>query len=151
MDYHELNTHVMKAIEMLYERDRHLVSRRVAEWSLAHRLAVYLEDEFPTWNLDCEYNRQGPERESKRNAGNAIRRPDIVIHHRGQAHRDHNLLVIEMKHASSDVDAAEVCEYTKVPSGRRCFQYQYGLAFSLDPRPNLRWYSGGAELALTRP
>jgi hypothetical protein len=31
----------------------------VHERSTAHRLAVHLDHQFPGWNVDCEYDRDG--------------------------------------------------------------------------------------------
>src|SRR3989338_5018037 len=127
----ELKTRVMRAIDILYTRDSDLFSRDASEWAIAHRLAVYLEQELPGWNVDCEYNRQGPGTNPKTNEDESKIRPDIVLHHRGQTELQHNLLVIELKKAESASDLGKACEYTKAPEGGRTYQYQYGLALSV--------------------
>ena len=147
IDLLKLKASLMRAIDILYTRDSDLFSRDASEWAVAHRLAVYLEQELPGWNVDCEYNRQGPGRNPKTNEGETKVRPDIVLHHRGQTELQHNLLVIELKKAGSAADLGKVCEYTKAPEGARPFQYQYGLALSLSGGLKLRWFKSGEEVS----
>lgn len=147
MDHLELETHVIKAINMLYARDSELFSRDASEWAIAHRLAVYLEHELPGWHVDCEYNRQGLGKEPKVRQNEEKVRPDIVLHHRGRVELDHNLLVIELKKIETDSDLGKAREYTMAPSGSRTFQYQYGLAMSLVGGLKLHWFKAGHELS----
>lgn len=142
---------VSRAISKVLACDSELLERDASEWSIAHRLAVYLEQEIPGWHVDCEYNRQGPERAIKEMPTgdpekNKIR-PDIIIHHRGGIEREHNLLVVEIKKKESDSDLGKVSEYTRMPAGKRKFQYQFGLALALKPSPKMRWYVNGTEVA----
>lgn len=137
-----------RAISKVLACDSELLERDASEWSIAHRLAVYLEQELPGWHVDCEYNRQGQDRDSvKRDPNGGPVRPDIVIHHRGGVEQEHNLLVIEIKKKESDSDLGKVCDYTKKPAGVRMFQYQFGLSLALKPRPKLRWFANGIEVA----
>lgn len=147
MQHTELNGHVLQALDMLYARDAALFKQETAEWSVAHRLAVYLEQRLPGWNVDCEYNRQGPDQAMKKRCRGARVRPDIVVHHRGRVEREHNLLAIELKRARSTCDLGKACEYTAAPSGDRIFQYQYGLALSVEPGLHLTWFADGREIA----
>lgn len=148
MNSSELKKLVNRALEKLYACDYELITGDASEWSVAHRLAVYLEQEIPGWHVDCEYNRQGNDFKIKRTSGveptkdNNIR-PDIIIHHRGVLARAGNLLVVEMKKTKTTSDSTKVCEYTKIHRGQRHFQYQFGLALSLTPRPKLDWFENG--------
>ena len=45
-----------RCIEKLKKEDCYLIKNNASERSIAHRLAVYLEDEFIGYNVDCEYN-----------------------------------------------------------------------------------------------
>jgi len=145
MDQRQLDRRVRRALDMLYARDGDLLQAEAAEWSVAHRLAVYIEAQFPGWHVDCEFNRQGQTREVKRNASGDVVRPDIIIHHRGRPEPEHNLLAVEVKAAASDADYRKACEYTAPPNGSRAFQYQYGLTLVLDGTPALTWFAGGSE------
>lgn len=120
-----------------------------SEWSIAHRLAVYLENEFPEWNVDCEYNRQGLDGDSKENSLGEKVRPDIVVHHRGCVEPKHNLLIIELKKNESNLDFGKACEYTKPPKGKRKFQYQFGFTLSVINGPTLNWFTDGEIMGLT--
>jgi len=103
-----LQQKVMQALDMLYERDKYLISNNkngnrnnhVSERAIVFRFGIYLEEvlkcdsEFAKYNLDSEYNRnidakkQLPERE------NGVY-PDLILHKRGS--NDDNILVIEIK------------------------------------------------------
>ena len=105
------------ALALVTERDRDLLEDGRNERAVAHRLAVYLEDQFQGWHIHCEFNRQGstngPEDERSRKQISAeppllppseeggvwaLVDPDIIVHRR---RTKLNLLVIEVKPASS--------------------------------------------------
>jgi hypothetical protein len=52
---------VLRAIELaqqqLWDRDRSLLHLDAHERSICFRLAVYLAEQFPEFDVDCEYNR----------------------------------------------------------------------------------------------
>jgi hypothetical protein len=145
LKFSQLQGQVHEAIEQVFKRDHDLLAQDVSEWAVAHRLAVYLEQGIPGWHVDCEYNRQGPFLSEKRNSDGEIIRPDISLHHRTQCHPRDNLLVVELKVKQDASDFLKACEYTRGPSGKRTFQYQFGLALSLLPKPRLCWHTDGSE------
>ncbi len=95
--------HVLRSLQRLLAEDVYLFEADANERSISHRLALYLEEEFPGWNVDCEYNRNGhePKRlqlnpeeiQSDDEQGTTVY-PDIIVHRRGQSE---NHLVIEIK------------------------------------------------------
>ena len=114
------NKEVFKKIKNAYlkllKNDSYLLDVDANERSITHRLAIYLEDEFPDYNVDCEYNRNGAEIKRiteifnniiSQNAisitnktGNTVSvYPDIIIHHRGT---DDNFIVIEAKKTTNN-------------------------------------------------
>jgi hypothetical protein len=149
MNFSELNICVQRAIDTLYARDHKLFELNETEWALSHRLAVYLEQEIPGWNVDCEYHRQGQNFDLKMNAQTDgpthNTRPDIILHHRGELSREHNLLVAELKKAA-ETDDDKTKEFTRPPTVERKFQYQYGLALTFLPQLNARWYENGRKI-----
>lgn len=147
MNRTELVAHVMRAVDEFYARDSQLLTSDASEWAIAHRLAVYLQQEIPGWHVDCEYNRQGPDGLPKTKANDGKVRPDIIIHHRGRVDPAHNLLAVEVKKHEGDSDFDKVREYTKPPEGPRQFQYQFGLALSVIEGPTLHWFAGGSEIS----
>lgn len=140
MNRKELTRKVDLSISKFYARDLGLLEIDASEWAIAHRLAVYLEEYFEGWNIDCEYNRVGLSGATKHNARGAYKRPDIVIHHRGMVEKEHNLLVIEIKVDNSPDDCSKLRDFTSPPSRHRPFQYRYGLALSFKPRLEKKWF-----------
>jgi hypothetical protein len=45
------------AIISLLEEDHYLIQNNVSERAITHKLAEYLQKEFPEYKVDCEYNR----------------------------------------------------------------------------------------------
>ena len=90
---------VCKALSILFEKDCYLLKVDANERSITHRLGIYMQEEFPEWDVDCEYNRDG--HKIKELDGRVF--PDIIVHKRGT---HCNLLVVEVKknHTWSDDD-----------------------------------------------
>lgn len=100
----DLAVRVIEAIELLLTRDRYLFVHRVGERAISHRLAIYLETQFPGWDVDCEYDRDGGARKmipdgsgNDHDEGSAVL-PDIIVHHRGPGG---NHLVFELKKSTN--------------------------------------------------
>jgi hypothetical protein len=149
MDKNKLALIVQEAINMVFDRDAILMTQENSEWAIAHRLAVYLEQMLPGWNIDCEYNRQGQDTDIKTKTNGKKVRPDIIVHHRGLLTPEHNLLVAEIKKTnSSNADHVKLKEYTFTPNNKRRFQYQYGLAIVFNgDKVSLTWFENGQQLA----
>lgn len=110
----DVRRRVNQSLAHLLERDLFLLQQNAHERTITHRLAIYLEDAFPGWHVDCEYNRQSDQAESKvldevysrlirmsrhadLDADDSLTVfPDIIIHQRGERQ---NLLVLEVKKA----------------------------------------------------
>lgn len=99
-----------ESLDQLLRADFELLQVDANERSISHRLAVYLEEYFPGWNVDCEYNRDHDDPKRLNIISRDIQSddtqattvyPDIIIHKRGT---DENLVVIEMKKTSSKED-----------------------------------------------
>jgi hypothetical protein len=97
---------VVGAVREFYVRETHLLEKDLGERTLTHRLAVYLEKQFPGWEVDCDYNRLG-ERTLRLPKGTIVSTdddigksvyPDIVVHQRAIPN---NLLAIEVRKASN--------------------------------------------------
>lgn len=109
---------IIRAADNLLHHDAYLLEHDVNERSITHQLAIHVKQQFPTWDVDCEYNRnhalpkrlQLPAREDIRaddlNATTVF--PDIIVHHRGS---DENLVVIEVKKSSNrESDDGDHCK-----------------------------------------
>jgi hypothetical protein len=97
---------VVSALGELYAREGFLFEKDLGERALTHRLAVYLERQFPGWQVDCDYDRLG-ERTLRMPKGSIVSTddhlgksvyPDIVVHQRAIPE---NLLAVEVRKASN--------------------------------------------------
>lgn len=52
----EIKTRLDKSLKTLYTEEIYLLLNSANERSLTHKLAEYLQKEFPDYNVDCEYN-----------------------------------------------------------------------------------------------
>ncbi|WP_157465399.1 hypothetical protein [Deinococcus apachensis] len=114
-----------RALADLWAFDRPLIERRLNPKSLVHRLAVYLERQFPGFHTDCEYSRNSRvdeptydfpymsrprQRDLRKNlirqglseaeaeaAAHSVTHayPDIIVHYREENHL--NVLVVEVR------------------------------------------------------
>ncbi|MFH6983596.1 hypothetical protein [Marinoscillum luteum] len=122
--------HILEKIDLalaeLLARDEFLLINDLSERSISHKLAEYLQTQFPDYHVDCEYNGSAAndyekkkinivweqlaeagllhDREMELEGEVLIRSvfPDIIIHQRGS--HDENLCIIEIKKSSSAVD-----------------------------------------------
>jgi len=137
------------ALEILQKNDSFLLKEDVHERSVAHKLAEYLQYQFPDWNVDCEYNRKGMEtkrlkgiKECKEHGKTEKVYPDIIVHERNT---NNNLLVIELKKN----DLRCLCDIRKLElftSLKGEFGYTLGLFIQLGhSQMQLRWFKDGKE------
>lgn len=148
--HNEIERRVRQAIDKLRERDRYLLDVDASERSITHHLAVYLHQEFESWNVDVEYNRDGHEEVKRlRNLPDVDRDnvfPDVIVHRRGN--NDKNLLVVEVKKSCSEngSDENKLIEFTN-PLAQNGLGYWWGLHLILDceaqANDSLRWYKRG--------
>lgn len=101
----DIERRVRPAMARVVDNDLWVLQHGPSERAVAHRLAVYVEQEFPGWSTDCEYNRQGDAGGRKQVSLNAYSLPkdvdpDIIVHVRGP--QGPNLLVIEVKPETAD-------------------------------------------------
>jgi hypothetical protein len=98
---------VSKSLLKLKKNDWKLLKSDVNERSITHKLAIYLQENFPNFDVDCEYNRDGLDPkilnlpvsnilDNDTEAKTVF--PDIIIHERGT---NNNILVIEVKKSSN--------------------------------------------------
>jgi hypothetical protein len=96
---------VLRAFRQFMSKDSYLLMAEANERSLTHRLAIYIEQEFPDYDVDCEFQKNGTNTKKLERFSNpeAVRTgtvyPDIIVHHRGT---DDNFIVIESKPSSME-------------------------------------------------
>jgi hypothetical protein len=118
----------------------------ICERTLSSRLAIYLQEAFKDYNVDCEYNRHI--NDIKNINGKKIY-PDIIIHKR--KNDDDNLVWIEVKKEDSDtVQMNEDRERLNfVTSSNEQYKYKLGvfIIFSQNKRDLvIEYYVNGQKL-----
>lgn len=140
---------VQVALDRLFDRDAELLRNDLNERTITHKLAEYLEPEFPGWNVDCEYNRNHNQTKRLRSLASKVASidntdgisvfPDIIVHKRMT---DENLLVIEVKKStsreSSDFDKQKLLAFKEE------LKYQHALFLHVttgnkEPGAKLEW------------
>jgi len=105
----DIEASVQAALDKLFDRDADLLTNDVNERTITHKLAEYLETEFPEWDVDCEYNRDHDRTKRLKslqrrtieidNTDGVSVFPDVIVHRRMT---DKNLLAIEVKKSTSN-------------------------------------------------
>lgn len=122
---------VLNALSTFLERDEFLLQIDANERAMTHRVALYLQNEFPDMNVDCEYNRDDHEPKALYLPGGdpdlydtdaQTVYPDIIVHRRGT---NDNLLVVEFKKTSSRVSSEK--DFAKLNQFKVQLNYQYAL------------------------
>jgi hypothetical protein len=135
---------VESALKTLAEKDQQLLKVNVHERSITHKLAEYLQKEFPCLNVDCEYNRHLAIKKELRyikqeelddiqihpdDLHSQTVFPDIIVHHRGDDTM--NLLVIEVKKADGAKDTLDQKKLEAFTKTDGDYRYQLGLFLRL--------------------
>ncbi len=123
---------IKSALSKLKDNEQKIIANNTSERAITHKLAEYLQLEFPLYNVDCEYNRNYEEGKDKpkyvriiseevkgklnqilnqeeHNAENILSfckqvtsYPDIIVHER--LTNSNNLLAIEVKKDNNNTD-----------------------------------------------
>lgn len=126
MKDNDILNNVISAISDLEKNEDWLIRNDLSEKSITHKLALYIANYFPDYDIDCEYN-GNIESEGGRKRIKALKYdlaeikllkkaeleleteivdravfPDIIIHKRGR--NDFNLCIIEAKKSTSRVN-----------------------------------------------
>ncbi len=129
MELENIKIIINKVLNEFYERDSVLVdynscSKLICERTISARLAMYLQNAFKEYEVDCEYNKHINDIKT---IDNKKIFPDIVIHKR--KNDEDNLIWIELKKYNSykksiDNDRERLTIVTKENFD---FKYQYGV------------------------
>jgi hypothetical protein len=95
---------------------------RTTEWNICHHLACKLEKEFTDFNVDIELEKLDG------------RRPDIVIHGRGNNER--NLIIFQVKKNPSSSDIIDDLEKIKDTFFNKPYFYKFGIFISIGKLPS---------------
>lgn len=159
MTYEEIREKLHIAVNQLSKNDLWLLNNNLNERTIAHKLAEYLQQIFPEYHVDCEYNRDVEQNSGLRKVNilkeryEAIKNevvdgasidvsvfPDIIIHKRGTNNFD--MLIIELKKSKNTSNEAREFDIEKLhsftdQSERNTLKYNYGVFLILETRENI--------------
>ena len=131
LNKNEIEKRIKMALKILYIKDIYLIENNVEEIAITHKLGMYMENLFPGYDVDCEYNRitykngnLAPKKCNKH-----IVRPDIIVHKRGN--NDDNLLALELKKNANNNQ--EKKDMDKLKNYISELGYSYGIYIDLIP------------------
>lgn len=154
MSYDYLEDEIRKrtriALGILQKSDSFLLAKGVNERSIAHKFAEYLQEQFPDWNVDCEYNRKGIKPKELEDIRECDERkktnrvfPDIIVH---QRNTKRNLLVIELKKTGLD-SRCDIKKLELLTNMEGNYGYSLGLFVQFDNSlPKLKWFKDGKQI-----
>lgn len=174
MELGHVEERVCAALSKLLEKDHYLLKKKANERSITHRLGIYLQEMFPEWHVDCEYNLDGDDtkrlegfidellceyerlgvaltdRELQQDTEDKTVYPDIIVHKRG---KECNLLVIEAKKNQSTERGnkrGEIRDRVKLSKYVEKFGYKHALFLKLgvgddyESLTEVEWHTCGA-------
>lgn len=135
---------------LFLDKDAYLLDARVNERAITHKFAEHLQYVIgSSWNVDCEYNRDGLDQKKLitelKNIVGEDRKvdedktctvyPDIIVHKRGS--EGPNLLVIEAKKDATDSERGKDKE--KLLKIQQHYSYSFGVFvnFITNPTPKI--------------
>ena len=130
MEKDKIKEKLKLAFNQFLTNDIYLLKQNTDERNLTFRLAIYLQQIFNDWNVDCEYNRNHQDIKQIKQIDNGNIRPDIIIHHRGT---DDNLVIIEAKKSNNNEDDTEKLKKEKQQLN---YKYAYKLTFFVGEKLN---------------
>lgn len=159
MEQYIIERRIMHAIDSLRMKDFYLLKHDCSERSIAHRLAIYIEQIFNgEYAVDCEYNRDGVDPKRLLVAVGSLGNgscvyPDIIVHKRGT--NDHNILAIELKKENArredkDVDLKKLKLFTSTQSYGLHYKFGAYIEFSTSinhfKTPKIIMFSEGRKI-----
>jgi len=140
MEREEVEKRLREALLEVAKNDRYLLENDLGERCIASRLAMYLQNAFPEYSVDVEYNRAGasPKRlglptecaNYRNDNDEALAVPDVIVHRRGSD--GPNLLVLELK-KTTNRDPRQ-CDRERVRAFQAQLGYRYGALIECETR-----------------
>lgn len=151
-NFEDIKLRVHTALALLKLNDSQLFENNIREQAIAHKLASYLSIVFQKFDVDCEYNRVGPDENIKRGPRGGYITLDIVVHSRGKIEREYNLLHVEIKKDNEGKEDCKRLQGTTKNESKLEYKYRYGLFLnfkkqdSQDVYVTTKWFEDGTEL-----
>lgn len=140
-----LITLLNEAVDKCYQNDLELIERSMEQASVT-RICIYMQTlinndnrftDLRSYNLDCEYNKNGEHIKETPRCPNGTR-PDLILHKRGQ--NNNNMLVVEFKpcraHNKKDIATNKYMDEIKLEdfTAQGVYNYQLGVWVKLHKR-----------------
>jgi hypothetical protein len=142
MEFNEVRRRVSAALARFVEVDCYLLEHDLSERCIASRVAFHLQDRFPEYSVDVEYNREGktpkqlqlPDKcaNHRNEQGDSLVVPDVIVHQRGP--KGPNLLVLEFK-KTSNPDGLD-CDRQRIRALRAQLGYRFGALIECNTIPS---------------
>jgi hypothetical protein len=140
MEAEEVRKRLHDALHEVVSNDGYLLENNLGERCIAARLMMYLQQAFPEYAVDAEYNRAGnipkklglPDECANHwdKEGRAFVVPDVIVHRRGPD--GPNLLVLELKKTTNPEGSD--CDRMRVHAFRAQLGYRYGALILCETR-----------------
>lgn len=172
MNFEAIKLKLIESAQQVIMGDAYLLHNDISERAISHRLAMYLAMKFQDFDVDCEYNgnidadngrkhlyilnarakelgMQNTLGEDDETSSRGVY-PDIIVHKRGKNGPDNNLLVIEIKKSSSQIngdwDTEKLSRFTSSDYDNK-FEFMYGAFVKFDVGAQIdysvEWYKDG--------
>ncbi len=137
----KLTNLLTESIEILYEKDQHLIDLGGMEQACVARIIIYMSElikvadsrfsELQEYDLDCEYNKhvKGAKKILSDNGSEILIRPDLVLHKRGDDHS--NLMAVEFKMWSNTKNSNDRKKLESLTKSAGYGGYGYEIGFSV--------------------
>jgi hypothetical protein len=151
MEPEEVRKRLEAALRQLEENNSHLFEDNLSERCIASRLAMYLQNVFPEFSVDVEYNRKGvrpktldlPEEcaNYQTKNGEVLVLPDIIVHRRGE--EGPNILALELKKTTNP--GSRECDHMRIHAFREQLNYGSAAFVECETRPGRKPSAAIAE------
>ncbi len=120
------------ALKKLLENDSDLFRLNTFEPTISSQLKLYLRPRFPSYDVDCEYDKYGKAEKTDQH-GREIR-PDVNVHRRGIL-KKYNLIAIELKKGKyPDTRDKRKLTYFTDPHGKYRYKFGFFVGFTKQGR-----------------
>ncbi len=135
----------IEALSNFITNEKFLLQNNLNERTLTAKLSCYIQNSFPDFDVDCEYNRMtdgkkydtkkldyNPSKLRTRNNDPNPVLPDIIIHKRGD--NSQNFVVIEAKKYSNTDNNSRKTDFDKLKAftDKDKLNYQFGFFIEFD-------------------
>ena len=135
MEQSQIKEKINEALQQLRNKDSLLLINDLSERTICHKLAIYIENLFEDWDVDCEYNKIPTGCKildliprGKSNSEETRVYPDIIVHKRNT---DDNFIVIEIKKSTNNKQSEVEFDKTKLNLYKEQLGYRFAIFINI--------------------